>query len=581
MALDGAFLYAVKNELDILIGAKCDKIFQPSHDEIIIVLRTPLGQKKLLISANANSARVHITQQPSDNPKSPPMFCMLLRKRLCGGKLTAIRQSGLDRILFFDFECINELGDLEVLTLACEIMGRHSNIVLIDSQSKVIDSIKRIGADKSRIRLILPNITYTLLPDDGKISFIENDINTVIRCIGQKPAPCLSKSIIAALQGVSPILAREWAFAADSGDKPFCDLSDFEIGRLKLAISESAERLLKKECNFTVVCDSSGNFKDFSFIKIRQYGGIAQTQSCESACKTLEYFYSERDADLRLKQRADDLFKLLSSTHERLLRKIALQKQELIECEKKDYFKLCGDLVSANLYRLSKGDSVIFAENFYAQDAPCVEIPLDQTLTPAQNAQKFYAEYRKKSTAQIMLTQQISTACEELEYIESVSDSLSRAQSEDDVMLLRAELTSTGYLKPRRSKGAKPQQMPPHKFISSDGFVILVGRNNVQNDKLTFKIAQKSDVWLHTKDIPGSHVIILANGGEVSQTAILEAAIIASKHSKANGSNAVPVDWCPVKYVKKPNGAKPGKVIFTHNKTLFVDSLAKVNVKAE
>lgn len=575
MALDGAFLYAVKNELDVLIGAKCDKIFQPSHDEIIIVLRTPLGQKKLLVSANANNARVHITRQPPDNPKSPPMFCMLLRKRLCGAKLTNIRQSGLDRILFFDFEAVNELGDLETLTLACEIMGRHSNIVLIDSKAKIIDSIKRIGADKSRIRLILPNITYTVPPIGDKISFIESDIDTVIDRISKSPSLCLSKSIIAALQGVSPVLAREWAFAASGDDKPFCDLSDIELCRLKSAISESAECLLKKKCDFTVICDNDNNFKDFSFIKIYQYGDCAQTQSCESACQTLEHFYSRRDADLRLKQRADDLFKLLSSTHERLLRKIALQKQELLECEKKDYFKLCGDLVSANLYRLSKGDDKLVAENFYEQNSPCVEISLDQTLTPAQNAQKFYAEYRKKSTAQAMLTKQIALACDELEYIESVSDSLTRAQTEDDVMLLREELISSGYLKPRRSKGAKPHQMPPHKFTSSDGFEILVGRNNVQNDRLTFKIAQKSDIWLHTKDIPGSHVIILTNGAQITENAILEAAVLAARHSKANGSNAVAVDWCLVKYVKKTNGAKPGKVIFTHNKTVYVDSLAK------
>ncbi len=576
MALDGAFLYAVKNELDILIGAKCDKIFQPSNDEIIVMLRTFSGTKRLLISANANNARVHITQQPSDNPKTPPMFCMLLRKRLCGGKLVDIRQSGLDRILFFDFECINELGDIEILTLAAEIMGRHSNIVLVDSGSKVIDSIKRIGTDKSRVRLVLPNITYTTLPDDGKISFVESDADAVISRIAECRSSCLSKSIIAALQGVSPILAREWSYAASSSDKPFCDLSDSEINRLKTAISQTRNALVEKKCDFTIVYDQSGNLKDFSFIKIYQYGTLMQTQTHSCACQTLEHFYSERDASLRLRQRADDLFKLLSSAQERLLRKIALQKEELLECSRKDYFKLCGDLISANLYKLSKGDTILVTENFYDENMAVVEIPLDSTLTPSQNAQKYYNEYRKKSTAQIKLTQQIELASDELAYIESVSDSLTRAQTEDDVMLLRQELISSGYLKARKAKGIKPREMPPYCFHSSDGFEILVGRNNVQNDKLTFKIAQKSDVWLHTKDIPGSHVIIITNGFEASETAILEAAVIAARHSKANGSNQVPVDWCLVKYVKKPNGAKPGKVIFTHNKTVFVDSLEKI-----
>lgn len=576
MALDGAFLYAVKNELEILIGSKCDKVFQPSRDEIIVMLRTFSGTKRLLISANANSARVHITQQPSDNPKTPPMFCMLLRKRLCGGKLVNIRQSGLDRILFFDFECINELGDVEILTLAAEIMGRHSNIVLIDSQNKVIDSIKRVGTDKSRVRLVLPNITYSLLPDDGKISFIDNDIDDIIMHIEKYKSTCLSKSIISALQGVSPILAREWAWYACGSDKPFDELSDFETNRLKSAISDAKNALVEKKCNFTVVCDQNGNLKDFSFIKIYQYGSLMTAESRDCACSTLECFYSERDAQYRLRQRADDLFKLLTLTQERLLRKIALQKEELIECDKKDYFKLCGDLISANLYKLRKGDTVLFAENFYDENLATVEISLDSTLTPSQNAQRYYNEYRKKSTAKTKLARQIELGSDELSYIESVLDSLTRARTEDEVMLLRDELTASGYLRARRAKGIKPREMPPHRYSSTDGFEILVGRNNVQNDKLTFKIAQKHDIWLHTKDIPSSHVIIVTNGAQVSEQAVFEAAVIAAKHSKANGSNQVPVDWCLVKYVKKPGGAKPGKVIFTHNKTVFVDSLEKI-----
>ncbi len=573
MALDGAFLYAVKNELDILINAKCDKVFQPTRDEIIIVLRTFSGTKRLLLSANANSARAHITELPLDNPKTPPMFCMLLRKRLCGGKLVSIRQNGLERIIFFDFECINELGDTEILTLAVEIMGRHSNIVLVDSNSKVIDSIKRIGADKSRIRLILPGITYALPPSDDKLSFIHDDKNALAEKIKASKSALLSKAIVNSLQGVSPLLAREWAYTACGDDKSTENVSFTEFENLLNSIENTKNALLDDKCNFCILADKDGNLKDFCFIDISQYGSLMDKLSQNSACETLERFYAQRDSDAKLKQRASDLFHLLNSAQERLVRKLTAQREELAECAKKDYYKLCGDLVSANMYRIQKGDSVLIAENFYSDNLETVKIPLDTTLTPAQNAQKYYVEYRKKSTAQSKLCEQISLGNDELAYIESVFDSLTRAENEDDIMLLRQELTNSGYLKPRKQKGLKPREMPPHKFTTSDGFEVLVGRNNVQNDKLTFKIAAKSDIWLHTKDIPGSHVIIVTNGREVSDTAIIEAAVIAAKHSKAKGSNQVPVDWCCVKYVKKPNGAKPGKVIFTHNKTVFVDSL--------
>lgn len=573
MALDGAFLYAVKNELNILIGAKCDKIFQPTRDEIIIALRTFSGVKRLLLSANANNARVHIIETPADNPKTPPMFCMLLRKRLCGGKLVAIRQNGLERIIFFDFECVNELGDIEILTLAAEIMGRHSNIVLVDSKYKVVDSIKRIGADKSRIRLILPGIAYTMPPGDDKMSFIDADMQSVAEKIKSQKASSMSKAVIGALQGVSPLLAREWVFRACGDEKNADSLSEAEFSKLLDAVESTKNALLDNKCNFCILSDKDENLKDFCFVDILQYGTLMGKKLQNSACQTLDSFYAQRDSDLRLHQRASDLFRLLTQTQERLVRKIAAQKEELADCEKKDYYKLCGDLVSANMYRINKGDSVLKAENFYSDSLETVEIGLDTTLTPAQNAQKYYVEYRKKSTAQNKLCEQISLGSEELAYIESVFDSLTRAENEDDIMLLRQELTNSGYLKPRKQKGLKPREMPPHKFTTSDGFEVLVGRNNVQNDKLTFKIAAKNDIWLHTKDIPGSHVIIVTNGCEVTDTAVLEAAVIAAKHSKANGSNQVPVDWCCVKFVKKPNGAKPGKVIFTHNKTVFVDSL--------
>ena len=574
MALDGAFLHIVKKELGHLIGGRVDKISQPSREEIVIVFRTHGGNCKLLISASAGSARVHITKKNIENPKVPPMFCMLLRKHLGNGRLLDIRQDGLERILYFDFEAMNELGDMVKVTLAVEIMGRCSNLVIINADGKIIDSIKRVDAEMSRERMVLPGMTYTYPPRDNRLDFRNCTADDIANAAEQLPDCDLSKALIKIFEGLSPIVAREWVYyAAQGNDAVKSELHGELLERLAFVINQTARECDENRCTFTVVKDKEGLLKDFSFIPINQYVGLMDTKELDSACDLLDYFYSERDSISRMKQRSQDMYKLLLNATDRISRRLANQRIELKESENREEFKLKGDLISANLYRVEKGMASVKVENFYDENCPEIEIKLDPRLTPSQNMQHYYAEYRKADTAEKILTEQIAKGEEELAYIDSVFDALTRTNGEDEVNELRMELAEQGYIRAAKLKGKPPKSHPPLEFKSPEGFTILVGRNNKQNDMLTTKLAEKSDIWLHTKNITGSHVIIRANGQEVPDDTIIYAARLAAFHSKAKNSSQVPVDYVPVKFVKKPSGSKPGMVIFTNNRTLYVTPL--------
>lgn len=571
MALDGAFLYAVRSELLPLIGGRVEKIHQPSREEVIVSIRTRSGSKKLYISANAGSARVHITENSVDNPQTPPMFCMLLRKRLGSGKLIDIRQDGLERILFLDFECVNELGDIVTVTLACEIMGRCSNLVIINNEGRVIDSIKRVDENMSRERMVLPGMRYTMPPRDDRLSFLTAEQEEIVGRLRETEPKELSKALIRIFEGISPILAREWAFFAGRGAHLESDTIDGDqLDRLLFVIKRTRGQLLNGECCFSAVSDKEGQLKDFSFVRLSQFGTLMYTKEIATASELLDYFYSERDRAARTKQRANDLFKLLMNLTDRISRRIAAQREELAACADKGQAKLCGDLISANMYRIQKGDSSATVENFYEESCPQMTIALDVRKTPAQNAQHYYNEYKKSVTAEEKLAVQIQKGEEELQYLESVFDSLTRASSENDIIQLRLELREQGYVRYAGGKAKPPKALPPVEYRSSDGFTILVGRNNKQNDQLSLKFAEKSDIWLHTQLITGSHVLILTDGAVPPDRTIEEAAIIAAVNSSGRNSGLVPVDYCLARYVKKPVGAKPGKVIFTNYKTAFV-----------
>lgn len=571
MALDGAFLCAVKNELLTLVGGRVEKIHQPSREEIIITIRTRSGSRKIFISANAGSARVHITENFVDNPQTPPMFCMLLRKHLGSGKLISVRQDGLERIIFLDFECVNELGDVVTIILACEIMGRCSNLIIIDQEGKIIDSIKRVDEEMSRERMVLPGMRYTMPPRSSRLNFLTCEPEQITECIRSAGAVELSKALVRSFEGISPLLAREWTFFAGRGAHLEADsMSQDNLDRLLYIIKKTRNQLLSGECCFTAVSDRDGNLKEFSFIRLSQFGTLMYTKELPSAHELLDYFYSERDRSARTKQRANDLFKFLVNLSERTSRRLAVQREELSACADRDRFRLWGDLISANMYRISKGDSSAVLENFYEEGSPAVEIKLDVRKTPSQNAQHYYSEYKKAVTAEQKLTEQITRGEEELQYIDSVFDALTRAASENDIIQLRLELHEQGYIKSAGKKGKPPKALPPLEYKSSDGFTILVGRNNRQNDQLSLKFAEKSDMWLHTQAITGSHVLILTDGAVPPDRTIEEAAIIAAVNSSGRASNLVPVDYCLARYVKKPSGAKPGKVIFTNYTTAFV-----------
>lgn len=568
MSLDGAFLHIVRNELLPLVGSRVDKVYQPSREEIVISLRTLRdGAKKLIFSANSMSARVNLTAAAFENPQHPPMLCMLLRKHLGGGRLSDIRQDGLERILYFDFECTNEIGDAVTNTLIAEIMGRHSNIILVRN-GRVVDSVKRITDDISSVRRILPNIEYETPPREERLCLLHCSADEVLAAIVDSPER-LSKKLPSVLEGISPIFARECAYyAAKDADAICSELTDSAKDRLRFILGR-AKKALEGNAEFTVVSELNGRKKDFCFINIEQYATGMLTSHCNSANELLDSFFAAADRTERTKQRAHDLLKLLMNTYERVSRKLELQKKELAECGEREVFRVCGDLLNANIYRLEKGMTKVTLEDFYTGEPR--EITLDARLSPAQNAQKYYNEYRKLDTAEKKLTDLIAKGQQELVYIDSVFDAVSRTDSEADLAEIRRELREQGYLRGGVRADEKVKKLSePLKFCSSDGFDILVGRNNRQNDQLTLKTAKATDIWLHTQGLAGSHVIIRTEGKEVPEQTLFEAAMLAAYHSKGRESSQVPVDYTAVKFVKKPAGAKPGMVIFTNNRTLFV-----------
>ncbi len=579
MSLDGAFLHCVKSELENLIGARVDKISQPSREEIVISLRmlnsNDRGAKKLMFSANGGSARVHLTNGEIDNPQTPPMFCMLLRKRLGGGKLAAIRQDGLERILYFDFECTNEIGDPVTNTVIIEIMGRYSNIIL-ESGGRVVDSVKRVTdegeTDESKVRRILPNIVYETPPRLERLNILEAAPEEIVSRVSEKSGR-LAKALPEILEGIAPIFAREAAFyAVGDTDIPCGELTDTQKQRLCDFLENAKSALIEDptgKVKFTLLTDETGKKKDFSFVDIGQYGGAMKLSHFDSACELLDAFYTAQSSENTQKQRSRSLTIVLNNAFSRVSRKLELQKKELEECSGRETLRVCGDLINANIYKLERGMTKCVLDDFYSGGTR--EILLDARLTPSQNAQKYYAEYRKLDTAEKKLTELIESGRNELAYLDSVLDCLARAESDRELAEIRRELVDQGYIKGGNRKTPEKNKLSePMRFISSDGFEILVGKNNRQNDLLTFKTAKAADIWLHTKDIAGSHVIVRTNGEELPNRTLLEAAQLAAYFSKGRGGSGVPVDYVVVKFVKKPAGAKPGMVIFTNNRTLYV-----------
>ena len=572
MALDGITLGLINKEISqYIIDSKVEKIYQPSKCELVFVLRTRAGAYRLYMSAQAISPRIHLTSYNPENPAQPPMLCMLFRKRLVGSTLKSITQISCDRVLELHFDATNEIGDKQLLKLYIEIMAQRSNIVLTDESDIIIDAVKRVDETKSTYREILPGGKYLLPPSQNKVNLLETSGGEIVPLIAENKNQRLSSAILGTVLGVSPIVCREIAYSVAGDDIETGLLTVLDKERLAQKLDEIRSKAVSGDISPQIVFDTDGKPLDFTFFDIKQYGNTLEIKKYESFSELLDFFCFEKDRDMRIKRRAGDMLKLLNNAKERISKKVNLQRVQLEKCADKEALRINAELISSNLYKLEKGAAYYDLENYY-DGGKIIRIPANPALTPVQNSQKYYKDYKKAVTAEKLLDGLIKDGEEELVYIDSVLDALSRADSEAQIAEIRQELISGGYIRKRgKDKIKLPKSLPPYEFTTSDGFKVLVGRNNTQNDKLTFKTAKNYDMWLHTQSFAGSHTIIVSDNREITDTAILEAARIAARFSSSGEAKKIPVDYTLVKNIKKPNGARPGYVIYHIYNTILVE----------
>lgn len=565
MPLDAVCLQAVVAELAPQItGSRIEKIQQPARDQVVLLLR---GNRRLLLSAGGGQPRLHLTELPRDNPAQPPMFCMLLRKYLSGGIIESIQQAPLERVVTLTVSAADELGERSQFSLILEAVARRANLILADKDGHIIDCLRRIDFEMNPDRQVLPGLFYHLPTPPDKVSpftVTEEEFAALAAAAGEG-APA-DQWLVRTVNGLSPLVARELTFRA-------CGSADAPVTGHTAALwsAFAAWRDTVNEKHFTpAMLKRSGVPMDFTYLHVGQYGGAAEEETYTSFSRLLDDFYEKREQAERVKQKGQDLVKTASNGAARLRRKIAAQEQELAESKNRDKWRVYGELITANLYRMERGMSRLTAQNYYDPDCADMDIPLDVRLSPQENAAKYFKKYTKAKTAEKYITAQLEKARVELTYLESVLQELTLAESEQDFNDIRAELTDGGYL---RAKGRKQPQRPskPREFRSTAGLRILVGRNNRQNDRLTAKDAEKWDIWLHTQRIHGSHVILCTGGAQPDEQSIAEAASLAAYFSQAQNSTKVPVDFTQVKYVKKPAGSPPGFVNYTNYKTILAD----------
>ena len=574
MPLDALCLSGVVHELqNALSGAKIDKIYQPGRDEVVLALRAPAGNVKLLLSANPSHPRAHLTQISRENPDKPPMFCMLLRKHLSGARLLELVQPPMERVVDLRLEALDELGDRVERRLVLEAMGRHSNLILLDGEGRIMDCLRRVDSDMSARRQVLPGLFYRLPPAQEKLDPSSLDRAALESALAAAPEESQAdKWLLDTFGGLSPLICRELAFRAGGAtDARLHQMG--EGGRSRLL--DELEGLLRsvQENSFTpVMLEKEGHPSDFTFQPISQYGPAVSCVPFPSFSALLDRFYEQRENQERVRQRGQDLIRSVTNARDRAARKIGLQEQELAATRDRERLRQFGDIITSNLHAMEKGMSRLTAADFYDPECPQIHIPLDPLLTPQQNAAKYYKEYNKAKTAERILTLQLEKGRRDLDYLNSVLEAIALAEGERDLQEIRQELTDTGYLR-RPSKArdrGKRVASKPMEFRSSSGLRISVGKNNTQNDLLTTKQAFKSDLWFHTQKIHGSHVILWTEGGQPDLTSIQEAAQLAAWFSQGRESGKVAVDYTPVKYVKKTGGARPGMVVYTTYETAYV-----------
>ena len=576
MPLDAISLRAlVEEQRPQILNLRIDKVQQPARDQVVLLLR---GNKRLLLNAGANAPRLQLTNLLRDNPAEPPMFCMLLRKHLVGARVADITQPGLERLVRMELDVTDDFGQPGRRTLVLEAMGRRSNLILLDGEGRVIDCMRRVDAEMSAARQVLPGLFYEQPASTGRLPFLEETEEGFREKLSQvNPEVQLDRFLLDAYFGIAPLMARELAFrACGETDGRLCGLDADARERFGAAFFQFAGDVNAN--NFTpILLKRDGVPFEFSALQVHQYGLAAETEVFESFSALLDSFYEAKEKQERVRQRGADLIRTATTARDRVRRKLALQEKDYAATQERDALRLSGDLITANLYRMERGARKLVCQNYYDENLAEVTIPLDPLLTPQQNAAKYYKRYTKAKTAEKYLREQMALARRDLAYLESVLQEIDQAESEQDFMDIRSEMRDAGFI---RKQGKKVPQRPskPREFRTSGGFRVLVGRNNRQNDKLTLKDADYRDLWFHVQKLHGSHAILVTNGREPGDQDITEAAILAAYFSQAKDSANVPVDCTQVKNVKKPAGARPGMVIYTTYRTVNVtpeEGLAK------
>lgn len=573
MAFDGIMLSSIIKELQSkIIGGRIDRIYQPERDEIHIYIRANRQNYILLMSASPNFPRMHLTEHTKANPDVPPMFCMVLRKHLINGRIIDIEQPRFDRICHIKIESIDELGDISIKTLAIEIMGRHSNIILFNNDDKIIDSIKHIPDTVSSIRQVLPGKNYILPPGNKKQNPLLEKGERLKQLLLEVRQDDFSTTIFKNFMGISKLSANEIVYRA------------LKNANGKLNFEKQTEMVCKsfieffsqvKEQNFvpTILKDEEGEYIDILPFIYEQFPLYLQ-EHYESPSKVVDIYYLEKDRTDRIKQHSSFLYKLLKKELAHNEQKLRIQREELEKAKDAEKYRLWGELIIANIYKIPEGTSKINLINYYDPTGAEEEISLDPNKTPAQNADIYFKRYTKLKNAQKQLSKQIIETENEIKYIESLIENLSNCTEEIEIEEIKEELIEEGYIKKSNRKKTKKKKKDryskPYHYLSSDGYDIYVGKNNRQNDYLTQKIANSNDIWLHVKDIPGSHVIIRTQGKKIPDSTLKEGAILAAYYSKGKNSSNVAVDYCLKRHVKKPSGAKPGMVIYDNYSTLYV-----------
>ncbi|MGM9550751.1 MAG: NFACT family protein [Clostridia bacterium] len=568
MPFDASAVRCTAYEINkMLQGGRIEKIYQPENDEIVLLVKCQKGNVRLVISANSQNPRIYITTKAKENPQDPPMFCMLMRKHITSGRILSVQSMGFERIIDISVEARNELGDMVEKHIMCEIMGKNSNIMLLSENGKIIDSVKHVDLSVSRVRNVFPGLRYTLPPDGGRknpLLCTEEDFYNEIQSFPE--GKNLDKALVASFLGVSPLQMREVMHKVlGRCDILSGELTDGDKKKIAKELSVLFEKI-KNNVFTPLILYKKGEEKpiDFAVYPINQYGEEYYTKEEDNIFSVLELFYEKRDRVERMRSKSYALMKTVTGKIERTRKKLLIWHDTLKDCEEREKYKIAGDIITANLYSMKTGDKTLTAVNYYDENLSEITIALDESKSPSKNAQMYYKKYQKAKTAETEGKKQIEKATEDLDYLESVVHEIENAKTPSELEEIRLELVDAGIIKVVQSKKKQPKKNSisapcEYKF---KGYSIFSGKNNLQNDHLTLKMGRANDLWLHTKNIPGSHVLIKYQGEDFPKEVIEAAAIVAATNSKAKEGAKTDVDYCPVSHVKKPNGAKAGMVIY-------------------